>query len=64
MHAFLTSLKGRIPALVQAFTGLMLVFGMPVPEGATEILQSNTEMIVGGVIVLTAFVPGLFQKKK
>lgn len=63
MHAFLTLIKGRIPAVVQLFIGALTAAGFAIPEDAASTLSSNLDLIVGGVMILTAFIPGLFQKK-
>ncbi len=60
----LTLIKGRIPALIQILIGLLTMSGIAVPEDAATTLQQNSDLILGGVIALTAFVPGLFQAKK
>lgn len=60
----LTLIKGRIPALIQILIGLLTMSGITVPEDAATTLQQNSDLILGGVIALTAFVPGLFQAKK
>lgn len=63
MIAILTLVKSRIPALVQAVLGILTMAGIAVPEDASKILVDNLNLVLGGVMVLTAFVPGLFQKK-
>ena len=63
MHAILILIKGRIPALVQAMLGILTVSGVAIPEDAAKVLIDNLNMVLGGVLVLTAFVPSLFQKK-
>lgn len=62
MTAILAIIKTRIPALVQAVLGILTVAGVTVPEDAAKILVDNLNLVLGGVMVLTAFVPGLFQK--
>lgn len=63
MHAFFTIIKGRIPAVVQVFIGALTAAGFAIPEDAASTLSSNLDLILGGVMILTAFIPGLFQKK-
>lgn len=64
MHAILILIQGRIPALIQVLLGVLTMAGVTVPEDAATVLQSNASLIIGGVLALTAFVPGLLQKKK
>lgn len=64
MNPILALIKGRIPALVQALLGVLTLSGVAVPEDATKILVDNLNLVIGGVMVLTAFVPGLLQGKK
>lgn len=64
MKATLILAKARIPALVQAALGLLTMAGITVPEDAAQILVENLDLVLGGIIVLTAFVPSLFEKKK
>lgn len=63
MIAILTLIKGRVPAVVQALLGILTMAGFTVPEDASKILIDNLDLVFGGLMVLTAFVPGLFQKK-
>lgn len=64
MNPIFALIKGRIPAVVQVLLGILTVSGVAVPEDAAKILVENLNLVVGGVMVLTAFVPGLLQKKK
>jgi hypothetical protein len=64
MNAILALVKGRIPAVVQALLGILTMSGVAVPEDAGKILVDNLNLVLGGVMVLTAFVPSLLQKKK
>lgn len=63
MNAILALVKGRIPAVVQLIVGALTAAGYTIPEDAGATLTQNLNLILGGVMVLTAFVPSLFQKK-
>ncbi len=62
MNVILTLIKGRIPAVVQVFIGALTAAGFAIPEDAAATLSGNLDLILGGVMILTAFIPGLFQK--
>ncbi len=62
--AILHLIRGRIPAVVQVIVGVLTAAGFTIPEDTAQILLHNFDAILGAVIVLTAFVPGLMQKKK
>jgi NADH:ubiquinone oxidoreductase subunit 6 (subunit J) len=64
MNAILALVKGRIPAVVQMIIAALTVAGYTIPEDAQKLIVDNLNLVLGGVMVLTAFVPGLMQKKK
>lgn len=64
MNPILILIKGRIPAVVQMILAALTAAGFTIPEDAQKLIVENLNLILAGVLFLTAFVPGLFQKKK
>lgn len=64
MDKLLEMLKEKIAPAVQVFIGILTTLGFTIPEGAEELLRNNFDTILGAVIVLTAFIPGLLEKKR
>lgn len=64
MNAILALVKGRLPAVVQMILAALTAAGYAVPDDAQTLIVDNLNLILAGVLFITAFVPGLLQKKK
>lgn len=63
MTAIFAIVKGRLPAVVQMILAALTAAGYAVPDDAQKLIVDNLNLILGGVLFLTAFVPSLLQKK-
>lgn len=63
MEKLLEMFKEKTAPAVQVFVGVLTTLGFTVPENAHQIIVNNLDTVLGALIVLTAFIPGLFQGK-